>query len=232
MHRGWVLVGATFAACGGDVGFSGDDDVPASDAAGLAGDGASAPIDAGPAGMALGSFKLTYYWVAAEDDFVGPADTTIYDKSCNAIATVPAKFADSLSLEGTGRLADGRLLNVNGSCMCAYSPCFFEADAAHPWGYGVQNRALVPYRSVAVDKTVLKIGARYYVAELDGVAMPGEPPWGQFVHDGCIQAVDVGGGIDNKHIDFFVGLKASYKVLDGVLGLTTVSLSEGGAHCP
>jgi 3D (Asp-Asp-Asp) domain-containing protein len=94
----------------------------------------------------------------------------------------------------------------------------------------VQNRALVPYRSIAVDTGVLTIGHRYYVEELDGVTMPGDP--GGFVHDGCVTADDVGGGISGMHIDWFVALKQSYLDLDGQLGLGHVTVHEGGARCP
>jgi 3D (Asp-Asp-Asp) domain-containing protein len=221
-----VCVAACTGEVGGGGGGGGDDDAspPGADAA------PPAP-DAGAAGALLGDFKLTYYWVTAEADHAGVADTVIYEQGCTELATVPAAFADSLALEGTGRLLDGRVVNVDGACGCPFSPCFVEVDAAHPWGYGVQNRALVPYRSVAVDKAVLTIGVRYWVAELDGVMMPGDPPWGGFVHDGCVTADDVGGGIDGQHIDFFAALRESYVTLDGELGLATVTLHEGGARC-
>jgi predicted small secreted protein len=133
---------ATAAACnGGSISGSGDDPDAAIDAA------VDAPRP--PAGDSRGSYQLTYYWVTTEDEFTGAADTTIYTPQCVALASVPAAFASSLRIEGTGRLADGRVINVTGTCMCMTSPCYREVDAQHPWGYGASNRALVPFRPVA-----------------------------------------------------------------------------------
>ncbi|HKA90470.1 MAG TPA: 3D domain-containing protein [Haliangiales bacterium] len=185
--------------------------------------------DAGP-GPILGTFALTYYWVTLESDYPGAADTTLYDRSCVALATVPSAFAQSLVIEGTGRLADGRTLNYAGACPCLFSPCFVVLDAAHPWGTGADGRALVPFRSIAVDPTVLAIGARYWVKELAGVTMPGAE--GGFVHDGCVSADDTGGHILGMHIDFFAALRSNYLILDNRLGLAAVTLYEGGARCP
>lgn len=195
---------------------------------------ADAPVDAPPPppGALHGTFQLTYYWVTAEADYSGAADTTLYQPGCAALATVPAAFASSLDLEGTGRLRDGRVVNVDGACGCARSPCYAPVPVDHPWGTGVQNRPLAPYRSVAVDRTVIPYGTPLYVPELDGVTVPGDPPWGGFVHDGCVLAADTGGGIVGMHVDWFVGLKASYRTLDAALGLDTITVHDGGARCP
>ncbi|MND06154.1 hypothetical protein D3C83_273680 [compost metagenome] len=62
--------------------------------------------------------------------------------------------------------------------------------------------------------------------------MPGEAPWGAFVHDGCVSADDTGGAIIGKHIDWFVAQKSGYSTLDAKLGLTEVTVHQGGALCP
>ncbi len=184
-----------------------------------------------PAGPPLGDFELTYYWVASEDDHPGVADTILPDDTCAELALVSADFADAIRLEGTGRLYDGRLLNVDGPCQCGGGVCYMEAEADHPWGYGVQNRALVPFRSVAVDRDVIAYGTGLYLAELDGVLLPGETPWGEFVHDGCVVAADTGGGIVDLHVDFFVGLREAYRALDTALALDTIAVDDGGDRC-
>jgi len=189
------------------------------------------PADAAPAGDLLGLFQLTYYWVAYEGDYPGVPDTDIYDPDCNVLATVTADFADNLALEGTGRLLDGRVLNYWGSCACPSSPCFHEVDADHPWGVGVQNRALAPFRSVAVDSDVIPYGTQLYAPDLDGVLMPGDAPWGDFVHDGCLSADDTGGAIIGMHIDFFAAQREYYVELNGELGLDDITLYDGGARC-
>ncbi len=221
-------------ACGGD-----DDGGPGGRADGGGGggggdesDGGAGGADAqrGEPGPTLGSFELTYYWVAYEGDFGGPADSDLVDPDCDLLATVSSGFADAIALEGTGRLVDGRLLNVAGGCDCG-SPCYLEADADHPWGYGVQDRALVPFRSVAVDRDVIEYGTGLYLPALDGLAMPGEAPWGDFTHDGCAVAADTGGGIVGMHVDFFVGIRDAYLVLDGELGLSETEVRDGGDRC-
>lgn len=222
MRRAAALAFVAVAACGGSSNDSPDAAVDGS------------PPDAGrpPAGAVRGTFELTYYWVTAEADFPGTASETLYQPGCSALATVTPAFAESLDTEGTGRLLDGRLVNVTGSCGCAHSPCYAETGPEHPWGIGVQDRPLVPYRSLAVDRAVIPYGTSLWIEELDGVTVPGDPPWGGFVHDGCLQAVDTGGAIDGLHLDWFVGLRASYRTLDGALGLDEVTAHDGGARCP
>lgn len=183
-------------------------------------------------GALRGSFEWTYYWVAAEADYAGTASVRLYTERCAVIATVRPGFAAAVDVEGTGRLTDGRLINVAGACGCARSPCWVEAGAAYPWGIGVQDRPLVPYRSLAVDRSVVPYGTRVWIEELDGVHVPGEAPWGDFVHDGCAQAVDTGGAIVGMHLDWFVGLRESYRTLDEALGLERVTVYDGGARCP
>lgn len=232
--------GGGAAGVGGATAGSGGSGL-AGGSGGAAGAGGSGALDAGAdtgvdatvlPGAPLGTFKLTYYWVTTEEEFTGAQDTPLYASNCSTLATVRAKFAAALAIEGTGRLLDGRIVNYDGACSCPKSPCYFEADASHPWGYGVQNLALAPFRSVAVDKAEVAIGTRLYIAELDGVAMPGDAPWGNFVHDGCVTAHDVGGGIQGKHLDFFSALKIHYQSLDGALGLSNVSVFAGGDKCP
>ena len=40
-------------------------------------------------------------------------------------------------------------------------------------------------------------------------------PWGGYVHDGCVVADDIGGGIDGNQLDLFVGRKAYFLGLSG-----------------
>jgi 3D (Asp-Asp-Asp) domain-containing protein len=234
MHRA-VLV-ATVAAALGAAAACDDGSADGPDAATDPIDAAvDAPVDAPrpPPGEARGSYQLTYYWVTAEADYPGTPTERVYGKTgCAVLATVTPEYARSLRLEGTGRLLDGRVINVSGACACPASPCFVEVDEDHPWGYGVQDRPLVPYRSVAVDREVVPYGTTLWLAELDGVPVPGEPPWGGFVHDGCVQAVDTGGGIDGMQLDWFVGLRASYRTLDAALDLSRATVHDGGARCP
>lgn len=187
----------------------------------------------------LGGFQFTYYLVADEAEHRGKKNTTIYGERCKPLAKVAKSFAKDLAMEGTGKLRDGRLLNWVGRCAKG-QPKYRVLDASAPWGLGVGDRRLAPFRSIATDPKVIATGAKVYVAELDGVTMPlvapgvttpGTEPWGGFVHDGCVEAVDIGGRINQQHIDFFTGTRAAYRSLDRQLALTHVTLYDGAGRC-
>src|SRR5262249_44250562 len=112
--------------------------LPAPDAAEAPPDLAAAmsPSDAaiaardGGYGTAKGTVKLTYYWVTYESDYSGANDTILCDGAANTLAVVPLAFANALRIEGTGRLTDGRLLNVGSSCPCpsGMTVCYYVSD--------------------------------------------------------------------------------------------------------
>lgn len=141
----------------------------------------------------------------------GPGKTT-----CKPIAEVTREFAQQLRVQGTGKLRDGRVLNVWGHCSCATSPCF--KVTALQWGNAGTGRPLHPFRTVAVDPKVIKLGSLLYIPQLEGRTMPGRAPWGGFVHDGCVVADDTGGGIRGKQLDLFVGRKGWFFGLSGRRG--------------
>lgn len=134
------------------------------------------------------------------------------DQACVPLAHVTRAFAAQVSMQGTGKLRDGRLVNVATRCQCG-RPCFHIVPAHREWGTGGSGRSLVPFRSVAVDPAVVKMGSMLYIPALDGQRMPGPRGVGGFVHDGCVVAVDTGGGIDGHQLDLFVGRRAYYKAL-------------------
>ena len=192
----------------------------------------------------LGKFDITFYYVIGEEEVARmaakkaaaandnkSADTeltamtthpelvTIYEpKSCNAIAEVSRDFLSQLQLQGTGKLRDGRVLNIWGACPCERKPCFKVME--NQWGTGGSGKALQPFRTVAVDRKLIKLGSLLYVPLLEGRTMPGRAPWGGFVHDGCVVADDTGGGIIGNQLDLFVGRKAYFLGLSG----------SGGSH--
>jgi 3D (Asp-Asp-Asp) domain-containing protein len=196
--------------------------------------------DLGP--KPLGHFTITFYYMIGEEEVVAkrasgkavndndgayngvvedalaaavPADlVTLYEPdTCEPIADVSRDFASQLALQGTGKLLDGRVLNIWGPhCKCDHSPCF--KVTANPWGNAGTGRPLQPFRTVAVDPQVVKLGSLLYVPLLEGRTMPGRAPWGGFVHDGCVVADDTGGFAGNK-IDLFVGRKAYFLGLSG-----------------
>ena len=171
-----------------------------------------------PQPAALGEMWNTYYYVADEDDYTGAQDVPIFDSSCDEIARVRRGFHDSVCIEGTGRLADDRLINVSSACtsscpaaqLCgsqSYRICYSVPDPArYPWGVGAGGRALEVDRSMAVDPAFVALGSVVYLEELAGSVRPG----GSEPHDGCMRADDVGGAIDGNHFDFFAGTRARW----------------------
>lgn len=150
---------------------------------------------------------------------ITPDLVTLYaGQSCEPIADVSREFAAQLALQGTGKLHDGRVVNIFGACKCRRSPCFKVTQAQ--WGTSGNGRPLQPFRTIAVDPKVVKLGSLLYVPLLEGRTMPGRAPWGGYVHDGCVVADDTGGGIKDRQIDLFVGKRGWFLGLSG----------SGGSH--
>lgn len=207
------------------------------------------PKDTGP--RQLGQFTITFYYVVGEDEVaakkpvrvaanenrsgegrnsddgeteltsIAPDLVTLYaGDSCASIAEVSKEFAAQIALQGTGKLRDGRVVNIFGACKCHRSPCFKITQAQ--WGTSGSGRPLQPFRTIAVDPKIVKLGSLLYIPLLEGRTMPGREPWGGYVHDGCVVADDTGGHIAGNRIDLFVGRKAYF------LGLGRSG--SGGSH--
>jgi 3D (Asp-Asp-Asp) domain-containing protein len=159
----------------------------------------------------------------------------LYDRKCNVLGNVARPFAAQLALQGTGRLRDGRLLNVAGKCSCPRTPCFHVLPPHRKWGMGGGGQPLEPFRTVAVDPKRIKLGSLLYVPVLDGVRMPGRAPVGGFIHDGCVVAGDTGGGIQGAQLDLFVARRAYVNGLarrGGSHGwMKKVDVLDGSSRC-
>jgi 3D (Asp-Asp-Asp) domain-containing protein len=221
---GGVLRAAAELAGGGPDGAPEGDEV------------AEAELEAEPEvaeiGAQLGEFRITFYWMAMErqDDDAQAREVVLLDRACEPLAEVTRDFAARLALEGTGRLSDGRIINVAGACDCE-SACYYLPRPHKRWGVGVARRPLAPFRSVAVDPRHVAIGQLLYVPELDGLTMPGRRPYGGFVHDGCVIADDRGGNIVGQQLDFFTGRRAYYNALYRRHRLSTVNVHDGSGLC-
>ena len=119
-------------------------------------------------------FRLSFYWLAYEEPHkLDAPDTDIYTRDGLYIGTFPMSFLDELTMEGSGILIDGRVINYDGHCKWGVGTCFDTLDQERiPMGRGVQQRTLVPFRSIAVDPRYIPIGDTVYVPELVGVALP------------------------------------------------------------
>ena len=79
--------------------------------------------------------------------------------------------------------------------------------ARGPFGDGVANYILSPYRTIAVDPAVIPYGSVVFVEEARGLPFT-MPDGTRRVHDGYFFAADTGGLIQGNHIDVFIGIEA------------------------
>lgn len=112
----------------------------------------------------------------------------------------------NLAMEGTGFI-DGKTYNYAGTTnaykvKCSHSPSgrvkFYITN--FPYGVGNRNNPLVPFYSVACDQSKYKFGTEFYIPEAVGALLPDGT-----IHDGYFKCSDVGGLIENNHIDIFIG---------------------------
>lgn len=116
------------------------------------------------------------------------------------IARVAPSFKRQLDMEGSARLRDGRVVNLDEK---VHGDRRYLVVRNAPFGLGALGYKLIPYRTVAVDPKVIKLGTVLYIPSLVGVRLPsGE------VHDGFAFACDAGQGIVSHRIDLFVGFES------------------------
>ncbi len=156
-------------------------------------------------------FALRYYWLAEQskhNQFEEGTDA-IYSPAGVFLGIFSTRFVRTLILEGSGLLEDNRVINYAGKCRWGVGTCFDILDVnRYPFGRGAKRRPLVPFRSVAVDRSVIEIGEPIYIPELDGAKLPSGN-----IHDGCVRADDTGGGIKKRKIDFFVVRYSNFRYL-------------------
>ncbi|MBM4370712.1 MAG: hypothetical protein FJ098_03615 [Deltaproteobacteria bacterium] len=192
-----------------------------------AGDPATAPRrDAGPRWP-------TFYMIAREELYpLLPGEETVplHDRHGTVLAQVAPWFRKAAMYQGTARLADGRLINVD-----RITKRWGRTFRVYPdgvMGEGIQGFRVYPYRSAALDfdhlcdalggtgcspspaarerpedrtrRTATNrkalAGTLLYLPRLEGIPLPDGTS-----HDGFVCAVDVGGGIRGPRIDLFVG---------------------------
>jgi hypothetical protein len=166
-------------------------------------------------------FALRFYWLASEGGFDPNDDhVPIYNRHGFPIGLYSTSFLKSLLMEGSGLVASGRVINYSGRCRFGVGVCYEWLDEdEYPYGRGAGRRALIPFKSVAVDPRVVRIGEPLYIPEFDGLVMPDGT-----VHDGCVRADDTGGNIKRRKMDFFVVTYENFRTLlaelKGVIWIT------------
>jgi 3D (Asp-Asp-Asp) domain-containing protein len=190
------------------------------------------------------TWALRFYWLTREQDYqetTGPhlpkaglcaippnKHVELYTRDGYFLTRVQERFACSLKLEGSGLMMDDRVLNYHGTCNYGYGTCFEQLDIAkHPFGRGAGQRPLIPFKSVAVDPRVVRIGEPLYIPEFDGLQLPDGS-----IHDGCVRADDTGGGIKKRKMDFFVVTYGNFRfLLEQLLSVTWVTPHIEAPRC-
>ena len=148
-----------------------------------------------------GDFLATFYWIALEKETGEPKTKALLDIHGNTLAHVSESFWKSIRLEGTGRLLDNRILNFHqfkenedGSRDILFRVCPKEAA----YGYGYENRPLVPFRTIAVDPEKIPLDSWIFIPQAKGALLPDGA-----IHDGFFRVLDVGSAIQGFRIDLF-----------------------------
>ena len=98
------------------------------------------------------------------------------------IAHVGARFRQQLDVEGSARLRDGRVVNIEGKF---HGESRFLVIEHASFGIGAPGYKLVPYRTVSVEPKRIPLGTVLFIPALVGVRLPS----GEF-HDGFFFAHD------------------------------------------
>lgn len=166
----------------------------------------------------IGKFVPSFYWIAQEPKHDRGRIHELLDAAGRLIARVSSSFLKRLKMEGTGRLADGRVINFGkrwrgrgGAREWRWQICGEEA----PYGLGRDNVPLAPFRSVAVDPRLIPLGSKLYIPAARGARLPNGK-----VHDGIFQAVDIGDMIQRRKIDIFTAFGDQSWVF-GAVGMQT-----------
>jgi 3D (Asp-Asp-Asp) domain-containing protein len=93
--------------------------------------------------------------------------------------------------------------SMSSDIVAAVSRSRFLVSTA-PYGYGTETIPLVPYRTIAVDRSQIPIGSVIFIPDARGKTVT-LPTGDRVVHDGFFYAADVGGAIQGSHIDVFLG---------------------------
>lgn len=172
-------------------------------------------VDGDPEGArrkAAGKRWPTFYMIAREELYPLRSDETmvaVRDRKGKILARTSPGFRRAAMYQGTARLADGRLINVDK--VTKKWGRTFRVYAKGVMGAGVRGFRVYPYRSVALDFANLcdalggrdcdaLVGSLLFIPRLKDIRLPDGS-----VHDGYVCAVDVGGGIKGPRMDLFVG---------------------------
>jgi 3D (Asp-Asp-Asp) domain-containing protein len=146
----------------------------------------------------IGRLLVTYYWVIDESSvrYRGPRSVELRDTHGKLIARTSRWFRRDLRMEGSGRLRDGRVVTyvreLGGESRYRVTNSSY--------GDGIGKCPLIPYRTLAVDPRIIRLGSKVYIPELKGALLPDGT-----VHDGIFMANDKA-PFRGMHIDIFTAV--------------------------
>ena len=139
--------------------------------------------------------RNTIYYVALQSDHPPGRDALFVDRAGTVLVRGSKAFKKAALIEGTAKLTDGRVLNVDRKVGRSWRWKFVKAT----YGLGAIC-PLVPFRSVAVDRSVVNLWSVLFIPRTKGMLLPSGKR-----HDGIWHAVDTGGAIRGDRIDLFGG---------------------------
>ena len=151
-------------------------------------------------GRRLGRFRVTFYWLVEEDKYAGDRTAPLYTLRGELLGYFPARFVRDFRMESCALLREGRMISdprAGNRCRVVGAPI------------GCHGFTLSALQSVAVDPTIVPIGAELYIPAANGVSLGGDA-----CHDGLFYAHDVGGLIKGKRIDIYVGPRSNLELFE------------------
>ncbi len=167
-------------------------------------------ITQSPAGAMkyLGKFKVTFYWIIRESDYDGPKDTPLYLENGKLLGDFDYDFVQAFKKEACAELKGGKLIS--------YMKRVNRVGVVREF-LGVNGYTISPFKSIAVDPSVIATGSKLYIPAL--TTMKERP------HNGIVYAHDIGSMINGNSIDIFVGYKENTKLLTDA-GIESSSLVD------
>ncbi|MCR9136247.1 MAG: 3D domain-containing protein [Alphaproteobacteria bacterium] len=174
------------------------------------------------------SLRTTNYYVAMHSEYPAGSDAAFLAPDGTILARVSRAFLEGAQIEGSAKLADGRVLNYHSKVGGEIR--WSEVGSAYGLGRGACP--LAPMRAVAVDPEVVPLNSLLEIEETIGM-----PLGDGNLHDGRWYAIDGGSAIQDDRIDLFTGLgKVSMqRVYDhGIKHLQplTVRIIQEDGDCP
>ena len=141
--------------------------------------------------------------ISQRDWCMGAIEGTIIYSALNGIT----KTYNYVDHKGNNQVDCAKILAINPSknpwVKVAGKSRYRQAHGQY--GDGVLSYKLVPYRTIAVDKSNIPYGSVVYIPQARGKSVK-LPSGDTVIHDGYFFAGDTGGAIKGNHIDVFSGV--------------------------